>query len=192
MCATILDKLKDTRDEMRSNIWTIEKAVNLMILRHILTLNGSQIKMIIESLNFLGHMVPGRLATAKAVTDQLVLIQNQKGHLNLLDFSVTLRDILLPEFNAWLTKMLDNCQSIFGCSPEAIRFQPVDLEVIDGSFDSQFSTTLGLTIAPITAPPVPVATSSTTDSQANSRAEMMARVTKAHPSFAEKLQQFGE
>ena len=175
---------------MRAEKWTIEKAINLMILRHLFTMNGTQIKMIVESLNFLGLMVRDKSSAAKAVVDQIVLIQQQKGYLNLLDFSVTLREILLPDIYSWLTTLLDNCKSVFGSDPEALRYQPVDLVEIDGTFDSQFSSSLCLTANQTAVPPVPVATSSTTDSQSNSRAEMMARVTKAHPSFAEKLQQF--
>ena len=191
MCATIMEKLTETRDEMRADKWSLEKSVNVMILRHLFTMNGSQIKLIVESLNFLGFVVQGKSRAAKAVVDQIVLIQQQKGYLNLLDFSVTLRDILLPEFYSWLSTLLDNCKHVFGSGPEELRFQPVDLVEIDGTFDSQFSSSLCLANNQPMAAPIPVATSSTTDSQANSRAEMMARVTKTHPSFAERLQQFG-
>ena len=191
MCGEILDKLKDTRDEMRADKWSIERSINLMILRHLFTMNGSQMKMIVESLNFLGMMVPSKSAAAKAVVDQMVSIQVQKGHLNLLDFNVTLKDILQPEYFSWLNTLMDNCRSVFGSDPEDIKFQPVDLVEIDGTFDSQFSSSLCLTSNQPPLAILPVATSSTTDSQGNSRAEMMARVTKTHPSFAEKLQQFG-
>ena len=177
---------------MRADKWSIEKTINMMMLRHLFTLNGSQIKMVIESLCYLGHMVPGKYDLAKSVADQLVLIQGQKGHINLLDFSVTLRDILLPDFYDWLSKLVDRSQEIFGFGPEVVRFQPVDLGDLEGTFGSKFSSTACLSNTPITAAPIPVATSSATDSQGNSRAEMMAKVSKAHPSFAEKLQQFGE
>jgi len=114
MCTSILDRLKQTRDEMRNDKWTIEKAINLMILRHLFTMNGSQIKMVIESLNFMGLMVPDRSSIAKAVVDQIVLIQTQKGHVNLLDFSVTLKDALLPDYYSWLSKLLEDCKGTFG------------------------------------------------------------------------------
>lgn len=191
MCNSILDRLKSTRDEMRADKWSIEKMINVMLLRHLFTMNGTQIKLIVETLNFLGLTVEERATAAKAVVDQIVLIQQKKGHLNLLDFHVTLSDIMLPEFYVWLTKLLENCKSVFGCESDQIRYQAVDLIEIDGTFDSQFSSALCLTAGPVDAPPTPVATSSATDSQGNSRAEVMARVSKANPSFAEKLQQFG-
>ena len=59
-------------------------------------------------------MVPDRSSIAKAVVDQIVLIQTQKGHVNLLDFSVTLKDALLPDYYSWLSKLLEDCKGTFG------------------------------------------------------------------------------
>ena len=184
MCESLLDELHVIREEMRKDKWTQEKNTNMLIISSLFSSTGSQVKGIVETLNLLSLLVPQKAATAKSAANQIVSIQRQKGHLNLVDFKLALEGTLHSDTNKCLTDLINNCKSFFGARPEEVQFEPAVLQELDGTFDSQFSSSLCL------GPPLPVATSSVTDAPADSRALMLQKVEKTNPSFAAKLQRF--
>ena len=181
-----MDEIVKVRQEMREDKWTSEKNTDMMMLSALFSSSGSQIKGIIEILNLLALVSPSKAVMAKKVANEIVTIQKEKGHLNLVDFSVTLKPILHSDFDKSLCSLLENCRNFFGVVPEEVRFEPAVLEELDGTFDSQFSSSLCLTA------PVPVSTSSAVNAPLNSREQMLQRVEKTNPSFAAKLQKFSE
>ena len=190
MCDSLLDEIIKVRQEMRESKWTSEKSTNFLILSAIFSSSGSQIKGIVEFLNLLALFEPTKASLAKSVADEIITIQKAKGHLNLIDFQVTLKRILHQDIVSAFDLLVSNCKNYFGSKPEEVQFEPAVLEELDGTFDSQFSTSLSL--LPQAPPPVPVATSSTTEAAANSREQIMQKVEKLNPAFAAKLQRFSE
>ena len=188
MCQALLDQLSLIREEMRQDKWTQEKNANFWMLISLFSSSGSQTKVIVETLNFLSLVVPQKAAMAKSAANQIVSIQKSKGHLNLVDFKITLENILHPDTVKWFNELISNCKNYFGSPPEDVQFEPAVLQELDGTFDSQFSSSLCLGPGPIQ----PVATSSVVNAPADSRAQLLQRVEKTNPSFAAKLQRFND
>ena len=192
MCSNLLDDLHSVRQELRESKWNQERDASINIIRILFQSGGNQIRDIIETLNLLGMIVPAKALEVKQVAKEIVAAQQAKGFLTLVDLKEILSSVMVETERSLLDEMVNNSRNLFGSEPTSVQFEPADLTALDGTFDTEFSSSLLLNRpnVPISAqPPQPLATSSTTAVQQN-RNEVFDKMESSNPSFAAKLRLF--
>ena len=194
MCSNLLDELHGVQQELRNTKWSQDRDTSLNIIRILFQSGGNQIRDIIETLNLMGMLVPTKALEVKQVAKDIVAAQQTKGFLTLVDLKEILSSVMAQSEATLLEQMVDNSKNLFGTPAESVQFEPADLTALDGTFNTEFSTSLLLNNPNITTEvvhPRPIATSSTTAVQ-STRNDVFGRMESVNPSFAAKLKLFRE
>ena len=163
MCSSLLDKLSEVRTECRLNRWTMRNGVEFTVLLNLFSSGEFTVKRIIEALNLLSLIDPSRAAQCKATAKEIVAlqggVQNGPGEsIYLMDLQRSLSKILSKDAANMLQKAIDHAVEHFGITATRIRYSPVLLADIDGSFNEpDFSSSLLINPAPTIETVSPVA-----------------------------------
>ena len=153
MCSSLLDKLTVLRDECRLYRWSPRNSIEFTIVMNIFSSGERTIKRIIEALNFLSLIDKARAETCRAVAKEIIGLQGGlEGDLEsiyLIDLQRALSKILSVDASKLIQNTVDNASKHFGTTATRIRYAPVELNDIDGTF-KEFSSSLML--HPPTAP----------------------------------------
>lgn len=163
MCSSLLDKLTSLRDECRLYRWSPRNGIEFTIVMNIFSSGERTIKRIIEALNLLSlvdrwdiyyvisviwrNNFRSRADQCLAVAKEIIGLQ---GGLNgdtesiyLIDLQRALAKILSKDAAKLVQDTVDNASKHFGTTATRIRYAPVNLDDIDGTFnETEFSSSL--------------------------------------------------